>query len=155
MIETSGHLPECDEAWGWPDFMGGRGIDGSDCWMCGLLRRVRDDERQNMALQYLVTDREQQEQEELAHGVGYQQGYDAGVAAAREAVLAYADERLEMTRYPNKSEDITAALRVAARRIDGLQSATRTRTSPHDSSDTGTEVPYDGQWERDLYGGAP
>lgn len=40
------------------------------------------------AFQYLVTDREQQEREELAHGVGYQQGFDAGVAAAREAVAA-------------------------------------------------------------------
>lgn len=39
------HEPECDVAWKWPDFMGGRGIDGSDCWMCDLIRSVREDER--------------------------------------------------------------------------------------------------------------
>lgn len=72
---------------------------------------------------------------------GLENGRSEGIAAAREAVLAYADERLEMTRYPNKSEDITAALRVAARRIDGLQSTTRTLPDPHDSSDVGTKVP--------------
>ena len=35
-------------------------------------------------------------------------------------VYAYADERLVITQHPNRSEDITAALRVAAHRLRAL-----------------------------------
>lgn len=35
------HYPQCDKAWNWPDFMGGRGIKRKDCWMCGLLDEAR------------------------------------------------------------------------------------------------------------------
>jgi hypothetical protein len=70
------------------------------CWFCELIARVREDERQRMALQYLVTDREQQEAEERAYERGLMDGrsemvdgielvsYRKGVAAAREAVVA-------------------------------------------------------------------
>lgn len=40
---------------------------------------------------------------------------------AVEAVKAYADERLVVTEHPNMSEDITAALHIAAKRIEGLE----------------------------------
>ena len=43
------HEPECDEAWKWPDFMSGRGIEDEHCWMCGLIRRVRADEKRKDA----------------------------------------------------------------------------------------------------------
>jgi hypothetical protein len=41
-------------------------------------------------------------------------------AEAGDSVLAYADERLVLTGHPNMSEDITAALRVAAKRVRAL-----------------------------------
>lgn len=41
--------------------------------------------------------------------------------AARQVVETYAQERLIKTKHPNKSEDITAALRVAADRIMNMQ----------------------------------
>ena len=41
--------------------------------------------------------------------------------AARQVVETYAEERLIKTKHPNKSEDITAALRVAADRIMNMQ----------------------------------
>jgi len=47
--------------------------------------------------------------------------WNDGVQAARAVVEAYADERLIKTKHPNLSEDITAALRVAVKRIDALR----------------------------------
>jgi hypothetical protein len=35
------HHAQCDKVWKWPDFMGGRGIERKDCWMCGLLDEAR------------------------------------------------------------------------------------------------------------------
>lgn len=46
-------------------------------------------------------------------------GYRRGLSDAARAVSEYAEERLTRTRYPNASEDITAALRVAAKRVEG------------------------------------
>lgn len=98
----SDHLPECY----WPELP-----ERAIC-ICDRLRACEQRVREDMALQYLVSDREQQEQEERA--------FAAGVQAAVEAVKAYADERLVLTKHPNASEDITAALRVAAKRIEAL-----------------------------------
>lgn len=97
------HLPECHTSM-IPDFHNERWI----C-ICDQLRACQ----QRMALQYLITDREQQEAEERA--------YAAGLESARQVVETYAQERLIKTKHPNKSEDITAALRVAADRIINMQ----------------------------------
>lgn len=55
----------------------------------------------------------------------WERAYALGAEAMRQAcvaaVLAYADERLIITRHPNRSEDITAALRVAAKRLREVQ----------------------------------
>lgn len=59
--------------------------------------------------------------EGAAENRGYRKGYDAGLDAARDAVIAYSEERIIKTGHPNMSEDITAALRVAAARIDALR----------------------------------
>ena len=64
------HLPECP----WAD----RGY-AFPC-ICDRLRACEQRVREDMALQYLVSDREQQEQEERA--------FAAGVQAARDAVAA-------------------------------------------------------------------
>ena len=46
--------------------------------------------------------------------------YERGLLEAIAAVEAYADERLVVTKHPNMSEDITAALRAAATRLRAL-----------------------------------
>lgn len=66
----SEHLPECP----WAD----HGF-ALPC-ICDRLRACEQRVREDMALQYLVSDREQQEQEERA--------FAAGVQAARDAVAA-------------------------------------------------------------------
>jgi len=43
------------------------------------------------------------------------------LAKCIEVVANYAEERLVRTRHPNRSEDITAALRVATNRLRALQ----------------------------------
>jgi len=43
------------------------------------------------------------------------------LAECIEVVANYAEERLVKTNHPNRSEDITAALRVAANRLRALQ----------------------------------
>lgn len=65
---TTDHLPECETY---------RKEIGYVC-ICGLLRACEQRVREDMALQYLVSDREQQEAEQRA--------YAAGLEAAREAV---------------------------------------------------------------------
>ena len=52
---------------------------------------------------------------------GYGDGAEAMRAACIAAVLAYAEERLTITKNPNASMDITAALRVAADRLREVQ----------------------------------
>lgn len=48
---------------------------------------------------------------------GWNSGYDAALLDAATTVEHYAEERLVKTEHPNRSEDITAALRVAAERV--------------------------------------
>lgn len=75
----SDHLPECIYT---PErFDPEQNIvwDGKPC-ICDRLRACEQRVREDMALQYLVSDREQQEQEERA--------FAAGVEAARDAVDA-------------------------------------------------------------------
>lgn len=57
--------------------------------------------------------------EELRQSNAYERA--AALDAARDAVIAYSEERIIKTGHPNMSEDITAALRVAAARIDALR----------------------------------
>lgn len=49
--------------------------------------------------------------------MGCKRAYKKGRLDAADEVLAYAEERLTKTGHPNRSEDITAALRVAASQI--------------------------------------
>lgn len=42
------------------------------------------------------------------------------IRGAADAVRQYANERLVITSHPNMSEDITAALRIAAQRVEAL-----------------------------------
>ena len=48
---------------------------------------------------------------------GFTRGYLAGLRDATDIVHDYAEERLVKTRHPNVTEEINAALRVAAARI--------------------------------------
>ena len=51
----------------------------------------------------------------------YQQGQRDMLAKCIAALEAYAEDRLTVTKKPNMSEDITAALRVAVNRLRSLQ----------------------------------
>jgi hypothetical protein len=55
---------------------------------------------------------------------GYEQGQRDMLAKCIAAVEAYAEERLIVTKNPNMSEDITAALRVAVNKLRALQEKT-------------------------------
>lgn len=48
----------------------------------------------------------------------------ACITRAANEVAAYAEERLIVTKYPNRSEDITAALRIASERVIDLRNET-------------------------------
>jgi hypothetical protein len=48
---------------------------------------------------------------------GFKRGYVEGLNAAAQMAENYAEERLVKTRHPNATEEINAALRVAAQRI--------------------------------------
>ena len=82
---------------------------------------------------------------------------EAFMESAR-TVEQYAEERLNITRHPNMSEDIYAALLVAANRVreqaamlDMGRRIDQFRRQPSLSDDASQG--YDGQWHRDLYGG--
>jgi len=113
MIETSGHLPECP----WVP-----SLDDYEACICDRLRAC-----------------EQRVMAQFVDGVD-EVSYRRGLDAAREAVAAYANERLALTKHPNMSEDITAALRVAASRIDALRGSGNPDTPP--SAEKG-EQPFD------------
>lgn len=88
---------------------------GNRCVYCDLISCVREDERQK------TFDADWSEMGQLAAVRLFRgQAYAAALRDAAEAVKAYADERLVLTKHPNASEDITAALRVAAKRIEAL-----------------------------------
>lgn len=95
------HLPEC--------FNGRQRSGGLPC-ICDRLRAC--EQRVERRIDFMLA---------KAHDYGERTGHAAGVQAARDAVAAYADERLVVTKHPNMSEDITAALRVAVARIDALR----------------------------------
>lgn len=72
---------------------------------CDLIARVREDElNKDYDYRYVTAYAEAE-------------GYYRGIKEAQQIVLNYSEERLVETEYPNRSEDITAALRVAAERI--------------------------------------
>lgn len=82
-------------------------VPTSYCKECDLIAKVREDERASATVAALTQDTAVK-------------AYAAAVRDAVEAVKAYADERLVLTKHPNRSEDITAALRVAADRVKSL-----------------------------------
>ena len=107
------HLPECGYT---PEQLGfggiNSGIDSTQPFISGhpcICDRLRASEQRVREEWYEV-------QSET-----WEQGYKYALDAARQVVETYAQERLIKTKHPNKSEDITAALRVAADRIMNMQ----------------------------------
>ena len=90
----------------WPD-----SGDVAHCDPCGLIARVRVDER-GIALQ-------QQNVAALADGMGYEQGYRDGMLRAATVVVDYAEEThpKHSARVACQRCDITAALRTAASHV--------------------------------------
>jgi len=94
------HDPLCPELWRWDD--------AGPCMFCALIARVREDElNKDYDYRYVTAYAEAE-------------GYYRGIKEAQQIVLDYSEERLVKTEYPNRSEDITAALRVAAQRLGDL-----------------------------------
>ena len=84
----SEHLPLCDKAWTYPDFLASRGVEREDCWMCELL---------GIALAAQDTKR--------GYLDGHKDGYAAGLRAAREAVAKRCRRHHEFSWGLDESED--------------------------------------------------
>lgn len=116
----SKHLPECPAPlcdWGDPsaECMGYEDCHHLCC--CDALRACEQRVREEIDREAFVLDK----------GDPFRQAYRKGLDAAREAVLAYADDTHQhvgmLKCWPENGDrcDITAALRVAAQRIDALR----------------------------------
>jgi len=80
--------------------------------ICNVIAKVREDERASLTAEWMSNHGEKWE---------FAAGQRDMLAKCIAAVEAYAEERLTVTKKPNMSEDITAALHVAVNRLRALQ----------------------------------